>query len=421
MGLSSALYSGISGMNTNGTAMSVIGNNIANTNTVGFKSSRTVFSDLLASSVNGSGGACQVGRGAGLSTVDNLFSQETFETTASGTDLAIEGEGLFVVREPSGEGLFFTRAGAFRFDNDGYLINPEGYRVQGKSYINGVLSTAGTNDIQIDINAGVPAKMTGNITLSTKLDSNSEILDPTAFDPTDASTYNYASNPTTIYDSLGNTQLLTTYFIKTADNTWDWKVVDENNNTIYSAIDDTADSPAGNLLVFDETGAQADPSYTASLTLPADAGASPQTINFVLKNTTQVATDSQVISQSQDGYGAGDLTNVSVDKEGNVMAKYSNGKEIPISRIVLAKFSNFNGLQKEGSSLFSATGESGDPRIGVPGSELGNIFTNALEQSNVDLAAEFVKMITTQRGFQANSKVITTTDEMLSELINLKR
>jgi flagellar hook protein FlgE len=150
-------------------------------------------------------------------------------------------------------------------------------------------------------------------------------------------------------------------------------------------------------------------------------GTAAQPLNFELKNTTQFANDSQVISQSQDGYGSGNLTNVSIDNSGNVLARYSNGEDIKISRIVLAKFSNFNGLQKEGASLFSATSESGSARVGVPGSELGKIFTNSLEQSTVDLASEFVKMITTQRGFQANSKVITTTDEMLSELINLKR
>ncbi|MDD4457582.1 MAG: flagellar hook-basal body complex protein, partial [Syntrophotalea acetylenica] len=222
MALSSALYSGISGMNTNGTAMSVIGNNIANTNTVGFKSSRTVFSDLLASSVNGSGGASQVGRGTGLSTVDNLFSQGTFETTESQTDLAIEGEGLFVVREDGSQSLYYTRAGSFSFDGDGYLTNAEGYRVQGKPYVNGLLSSAGASDIRVDINAGIPAKMTDEITLATNLDANSTII-TAPFNPTDTATYNY-SNSATIYDSLGNTHLLTTYFTKSADNTWDWNV-----------------------------------------------------------------------------------------------------------------------------------------------------------------------------------------------------
>jgi flagellar hook protein FlgE len=413
MALSSALYSGISGMNTNGTAMSVIGNNIANTNTVGFKSSRTVFSDLLSSSVNGSGGPSQVGRGTGLSTVDNIFAQGTFETTDSQTDLAIEGEGLFVVRSSDNDGLYYTRAGSFSFDGNGYLTNAEGYRVQGKPYVNGLLSGADATDIKVDINAGIPAKMTNSLTLSTNLDANSPII-TAAFDPADTSTFNY-SNSATVYDSLGNTHLMTTYFTKSADNTWDWNVVDENDSVVYSS------ASAGNSLVFDTSGAQVSGGTATLGPLSLGAGTAPQTIEFALENTTQFANDSQVISQTQNGYGAGNLTNISIDNSGNVLAKYSNGEEIRNSRIVLAKFSNFSGLQKEGASLFSATGDSGPPRIGVPGTELGNIFTNALEQSTVDLAAEFVKMITTQRGFQANSKVITTTDEMLSELINLKR
>jgi flagellar hook protein FlgE len=279
--------------------------------------------------------------------------------------------------------------------------------------VNGILSSADATDIMVDINAGIPAKMTDEITLSTNLDANEPII-TTTFDPTDTSTYNY-SNSTTIYDSLGNTHLLTTYFIKSADNTWDWNVVDENNATVYSS------AAASNSLVFDTTGTQVSGGSATLGPLTVDTGTAPMSIDFALENTTQFANDSQVISQTQNGYGAGNLTNISIDNEGNVLAKYSNGEEMAVSRIVLAKFSSFSGLRKEGASLFSATGESGAPRIGVPGSELGNIFTNALEQSTVDLAAEFVKMITTQRGFQANSKVITTTDEMLSELINLKR
>ena len=186
---------------------------------------------------------------------------------------------------------------------------------------------------------------------------------------------------------------MTTYFTKSASNTWDWNVVDENNSVVYSS------AAAGNALTFDTSGAQVSGGTATLGPLTLGTGTAAQTINFALENTTQFANDSQVISQTQNGYGAGNLTNITIDNEGNVLAKYSNGEEIKVSRIVLAKFSNFSGLQKEGASLFSATGDSGPPRIGVPGTELGNIFTNALEQSTVDLAAEFVKMITTQAWF----------------------
>lgn len=414
MAISSSLYSGISGLNTNGNAMAVIGNNIANTNTVGFKSSRAVFSDLLSGFVNGSGGLSQVGRGTGLSSVDNIFGQGTFESTESNTDLAIEGEGLFVLSEPTNGATYYSRAGAFHFDGDGYLVNPEGFRVQGKAYdANGNLTAGDETDIQVNINSAIPARMTATMDLSTNLDANSDII-TAAFDVTDPSTYNYASSAT-VYDSLGNTHMLTTYFTKTGANQWDWNIVDEGNNVVA----DSATAPNTSLL-FDTNGEQT-AGATATITgLNWGPDTSVQNITFTF-NTTQYANDSQVLSQDQDGYGPGSLMKITIDGEGTVTANYSNGERIKVACVVLAKFANFGGLIKEGQNLFSATDAAGPPRVGVPGPELGNLFTNALEQSTVDLAAEFVKMITTQRGFQANSRVITTTDEMLSELINLKR
>jgi flagellar hook protein FlgE len=414
MAISSSLYSGISGLNTNGNAMAVIGNNIANTNTVGFKSSRAVFSDLLSGYVNGSGGLSQVGRGTGLSSVDNIFGQGTFESTESNTDLAIEGEGLFVLSEPTNGATFFSRAGAFHFDGDGYLVNPEGYRVQGKAYdANGNLTAGDETDIQVDINSAIPARMTATMALSTNLDANSDII-AAAFNVADPATYNYASSAT-VYDSLGNTHMLTTYFTKTGANQWDWNIVDESN----SVVADSSTAPNTSLL-FDTNGEQTagDTATITGLNWGPDTSLQNIAFNF---NTTQYANDSQVLSQDQDGYGPGSLMKITIDGEGTVTANYSNGERIKVSCLVLAKFANFGGLVKEGQSLFSATDAAGPPRVGVPGPELGNLFTNALEQSTVDLAAEFVKMITTQRGFQANSRVITTTDEMLSELINLKR
>lgn len=422
MAISSSLYSGISGLNTNGNAMSVIGNNIANTNTVGFKSARTVFSDLLSGSINGSGGSSQVGRGTGLSTVDNLFGQGTFESTESNTDLAIEGEGLFLVNEPTTGNTFYTRAGAFRFDGNGFLVNPEGYHVQGKAYdVNGNLSAGDASDIQVNISAAIPAKMTANMELTTNLDANAPaIATVTSGADIDASvpgTYNYASS-TTVYDSLGNTHMLTTYFAKTSASEWNWAVVDENNNTVASSGDPLVLSNTA--LTFDGNGQQTGGQTATIGGLNWGPDTNTQTIAFKF-NTTQYANDSQVLSQDQDGYGPGNMMKITIDGEGVVTANYSNGERIKVSRIVLAKFANFGGLQKVGQSMFAATDAAGSPRVGVPGPELGSLFTNALEQSTVDLAAEFVKMITTQRGFQANSRVITTTDEMLNELINLKR
>ncbi|MCK5516334.1 MAG: flagellar hook protein FlgE [Desulfobulbaceae bacterium] len=421
MGISSALYSGVSGLNTNGQAMSVIGNNLANTNTIGFKGSRTVFSDLLSSNIKGSGGFSQVGRGVGMSTVDNIFSQGTFESTESNLDVAIEGEGFFMMKEPGDLTTYYSRAGAFRFDENGYLVNPEGFRIQGKGFdANGTLKAGDAGDIQV-LNEGLIAgNATSAMALNTNLDSAEGILPLGGFVITDPNTFNYSSS-TQVFDTLGNPHLLTTYFIKTAENTWNWA---------WSAEDDTGATLQGvgaQTLSFTEDGiltnAALDPPLPTTdniATIDWANGAAASTIDITF-DTTQFNSESVVISQEQDGFGAGDLTGVAINPDGIVIASYSNGEQIKISQLALAKFVNPGGLSLAGTNLFTETTSSGSPRTGLPGPELGKVFTNSLEQSNVDMGAEFVKMITVQRGFQANSKIITTVDELLGELINLKR
>ncbi len=421
MGISSALYSGVSGLNTNGQAMSVIGNNLANTNTIGFKGSRTVFSDLLSGSINGSGGISQVGRGVGMSTVDNIFSQGTFETTESNLDVAIEGDGFFMLREEGNLTTFYSRAGAFRFNDEGYLVNPEGFRVQGKGFdVNGTLKAGDAGDIQV-LNEGLIAgNATTELSLTTNLDADEGILPVAGLDITDPNTFNYASS-TQVYDSLGNPHLLTTYFLKTGQNNWAWA---------WSAEDDTGAILQGvgaNALNFTTDGiltnAALDPPLPTTGNIAAIDWANGTTVSTldITFDTTQFNSESVVISQGQNGFGAGDLTGIEIDPDGIVIASYSNGEQTKISQLVLGKFVNPNGLQAAGSNLFIETTSSGTPRTGLPGPELGKVFTNSLEQSNVDMGAEFVRMITVQRGFQANSKIITTVDELLGELINLKR
>lgn len=425
MGISSALYSGVSGLNTNSAALTVIGNNLANTNTTGFKGSRTVFSDLLSSNVRGSGGTSQVGRGVNLSIVDNIFSQGTFESTESNLDVAIEGDSFFMLREDGAEDIYYTRAGAFRFDEDGYLVNAEGYRVQGRQYdaATGELIPGDPEDIQV-VNEGlIEANQTANITLNTNLDASATAIDPALFNVADTSTYNYSTS-TQIFDSLGNAHLVTTYFIKLdpananpvgTENQWEYHVSYEVGGV------ETDDAAATGVLTFATDGTIAAP-VVQDVTV-ADWGngsALNQEIDITI-DTTQFNSDSNVISQNQDGYGAGNLTGVDINADGAVVASYSNGKQIFVAHLTLAKFINPNGLKQTGNNLYTANNESGAARIGLPGAELGNIYTNSLEQSNVDMGKEFVTMIQVQRGFQANSKIITTIDELLGEVINLKR
>ena len=769
MGIQSSLYSGISGLATNGNAMTVIGNNIANTNTVGFKTSRVVFSDLLSSTVSGSGGESQVGRGVGLSTVDDIFSQGTFESTESNTDLAVEGTGFFMLKEPSGGSeILYSRAGAFRFNETGQLINAEGYTVQGyfldengnpagdisdlkvvtatsgystanpttevalstnlnsKSEYNTYNATTGTvtttaltgfaglptaktdmadllsvegtllsvvwsdavyqqnsaKDIVTAVNAaglgvtatatansfdcgniaitgtgpitlaagdfkingvditgtvnkataaadlealidakstttGVSATVSGNdltlaaasganivlesdgiqangeslitnfqllngtvaevstaqcvaqgaglgggeyfqinsplggeflvwldldngstaptpasgqtlievdiatgdtaiqvatavatainanayfgavnggtdtvtitnanvgsvtdtadgagaastgFTLATTVDGVSvarqntnfakftlsregELViaggpfstathgftlanyaagtlgEDSTFDVTDPiNTSNYATS-IRIFDSFGDTHLLTNYFRKMdpISNPLQWEVFTlVDGADLKSGTAGVAQQVGTATLSFDSSG-----SLTSATKLTTDNNAldwvndatQTQEVIFTM-NTTQYASQSVVNSQSQDGYAAGTLVSVDIDTSGYIYGKFSNGDPRVLAQLALASFNNTNGLTKKGNNLYAATSSSGPPVIGTVGSGVGKLFTNSLEQSNVDLAQEFVKMITIQRGFQANSKIITTTDEMMNDLINLKR
>ena len=444
MGVSSSLYSGVSGLNANGNAMSVIGNNIANANTIGFKSSRAIFGDLLSSQISGSGGVSQVGRGVGLSIVDNVFSQGTFENTETNTDLAVEGAGFFIVSDPStGNAVnHYTRAGAFRFDSEGNMVNPEGYNVMGYNLDENGDTIGDLTPIRANTESFTQAGPTENIDLNTNLDSDSVVLNGGVFDVTDpANTSNYATS-IQVYDSLGSTHLMTTYFTKTSDQNWEYNLVVDGGE-VNGGTSGVLEVVGTGTLEFDANGDLIRIDGTDLYTTPGDTSSDPvlprptattgagnldwvngavQTQEIAIDmQTTQYASPSVVVSQEQDGYGTGTLVKLSVDEFGNVIGNFSNGTPRKLMRLALAKFTNPNALDKAGNNMYAQSNDSGVPVIGTVGSGVGSIFTNALELSNVDLAQEFVKMITTQRGFSANSKTITTTDEMLAEVINLKR
>ena len=417
MGLSSAFYTAISGLQGSSQAMTVTGNNIANSNTVGFKSSSTVFADLLSANIASSSGNTQVGRGSQVQTVQTCFSQGGFESTESGTDIAIEGSGFFIVSDPMSDTSLYTRNGNFSFDDDGYLVTADGFRVQGSSYnADGILASGNLSDILVDLVSQIEAEPTENVTLQTNLDSNSDIL--TGFDITaPEDTSNYATT-TTVYDSLGTSHLLTCYFSKTADQQWDWHLtVDADDLGGTAGVVQEIGTGA---LEFDENGNLLTGGAAAVAALTWDNGSAAQNLTYNF-DTTQFNSDSTVFSQDQDGYPSGEVTDVDIAADGTVSAVYSNGETMAIAMISLATFINADGLDAVGNSLYSATSESGSPTIGYPGATQGNLITQALELSNVDLATEFVDLITIQNGYSANSRVITTIDEMMQELLNIKR
>lgn len=422
MGLSTALYTAITGLQGTSQAMTVTGNNIANSSTTGFKTSSTLFSDLLSANIASSAGNSQVGRGAQVQTVQTNFSQGGFESTESSTDIAIEGSGFFIVADPLSDSTLYTRNGNFKFDEDGFLVTADGYRVQGSTYnANGVLASGNLSDIQVDLVSQIEARQTENVELQTNLDCNSEILNSGVFDITaPEDTSNYATT-TTVYDTLGTSHLLTCYFTKVTDQTWEWNLTVDSGDIGGTA--GTLTNIGSGTLSFDVDGnllSGGTGTTTASILTWANGADQTQQLTYTF-DTTQFDSDSTVFSQDQDGYASGEVTDVVIAADGTVSAVYSNDETIPVAMISLATFINPDGLKAVGSSLFSESSISGSPTIGYPGSTQGTLITQALELSNVDLATEFVDLITIQNAYSAASKVITTTNEMLDELVNLIR
>lgn len=479
MSITSSLFAGISGLNALGNAMTVIGDNIANVNTVGFKGSRVTFQDVLSQTVGTSAGSAQVGRGTALADISSSFAQGSFESTESATDLAIGGEGFFIVRDPNNkDNEYYTRAGEFRFDKDGNFVNPGGSIVRGWALDEVTGQDKGTiTDITMSSFTSSPSE-TNSMTMIMNLDSTgtnnsagANTTLSTKWDGSDAGG-NYLSDTdfeyqTTlkVYDSLGSTHDITIYFDlgETAiDPIWEFIVTTspaEDNRTVATPsqkgllargtiefngssgqISGQADSITvslndGDGNWTDLTNANATSTGGYFSFTPEFIGGSPMSIKLDFGarysgtawgidalSTTQYATAATTVFQSATGYGAGDLQSISVGSDGAITGSYSNGQVIPLFRVAMAKFQNEQGLYKVGGNLYKATRLSGEPITSKPGtSGLGSISPNSLEQSNTDIATEFVRMITTQRGFQANSKVITVTDQMLAEIINLKR
>jgi flagellar hook protein FlgE len=423
-----SLYTAITGMNANGTWLSVIGDNIANLNTVGFKASRVAFGDVLAGAV----GSLQVGRGVLTSDVSPLFTQGSFETTANGLDLSIDGDSFFIVNENGA--TYYTRAGQFSVDKDGNVVNPEGLILQGyladaAGNITGTIGNLQIAGTQSLANATVNASIALNLDATGAIQTTPFTLDDNGDgNNDDPANFNF-SNTISVYDSQGGIHQVTLYFEKTADNAWNVHYV--HSDPANPAVLVEAGSQA---LTFDTNGALVDDNSGTAISFDFGASVtSPQNIAFDygtgtaesgtgVDGTTQYASDFGVMHLSQDGYPAGSLTNVSISDDGVITGVFTNGQTRAIGRIALAKFIAPDGLAKLGRNLYAESYDSGQPIVGMAAtSGLGRVLSNSLELSNVDLAEEFVKMISAQRGFQANSRIITTTDELLQELVNLKR
>ncbi|MGE6753107.1 flagellar hook protein FlgE [Rossellomorea sp. NPDC071047] len=404
-----SMYSGISGMKNFQTKLDVIGNNIANVNTYGYKKGRVTFQDLMNQTVSGAsratenrGGqnAKQVGLGASLSSIDTIQTQGSLQTTGRSLDVAISGDGFFVVRQGNNE--MFTRAGNFYLDSNGNLVTGQGNLVQGYPVNgDGVVNQSGATDIKIDTNTTMAPQATGNATYNGNLKSSA--VDGTVVEL-----------ETRVKDSLGKDISIKLVMEKSGQNEWDV--------TISSLTDDvTVSNGQDSVLNFDEEG-KLTSQVPFPITLNNETGANPtQTIDLDFSKITQFDSSSSANVDTVDGNSEGYLESFNIGSSGEVNGVFSNGEVRVLSQLALATFSNPGGLTKAGNNLFQASNNSGLPNQGLAGEGRGALQSGALEMSNVDLSEEFTEMITAQRGFQANTRIITTSDEILQELVNLKR
>jgi flagellar hook protein FlgE len=402
----------LSGINAQQEKLGAIGNNIANSQTVGFKSSDVQFADVFAQS--------RIGLGTKVSATQQDFSQGNIESSGRSMDLAIAGEGFFRFQQTSGE-VGYSRNGQLTMTAGGDLVNAQGAQIMGYSAdADGNVQPGGeVEPITIDAE-DLPANATTELDIALNLDAGEEGLAPGDFDSTDPATYSYSTNAT-VYDSQGNGRNLSLYFIKDEGSTNQWSVKGKlsggpDDAQVYDGLDLGA-------LAFNQDGTLNADNSTPIAINTDEFGAGPFEALNVTPNfagTSQFANDSTVNDLTQDGYTSGSLVGTTIQEDGTVMRNYSNEQSRAAGQVSLVSFRNPEGLKPEGDNLWSATGASGQELVGVPGTgQRGLIEPGAVETSNVDMASELVDMIVSQRAYQANSQTISTQDELLQTIINL--
>ncbi len=439
-----SLSAAVSGLRNQQTRMDVIGNNVANVNTVGFKAGRVTFkegfSQLVSSATRPDGNTgginpMQVGLGSQIGSIDTLYTQGNLESTGQNTDLAVQGNALFIVK--NGAESFYTRAGNFKLDANGTLVSAtNGFRVQGRAAVNGKL-TDPLADLKIPIGQTAPANATTKISLSGNLDASANVFDKgtaTTLDPLDPTQRGLDANKNsfkdltiTAYDSLGAKQEIKMVAWKTAPNQWDWKF-DDTNMSIATPPGLT-ELGGSHPITFKSDGSL-DTSVAGfappQISFTPKSGASDVTISLDMgtgmSGLSQFAGAANAVMRDQDGYTNGQLQDFSIDATGTIVGSFTNGTTQTLGQVGLADFDNPSGLAAAGDNMYSVTANSGSAILGYASEgSPSSIASGSLEQSNVDLAQEFTDMIVAQRGFQANGRVITTSDQMMQELVALKQ
>ena len=414
---------GLSGLNAASKNLEVIGNNIANANTYGAKVSRAEFADVYANTLSGTSSA--VGIGVTVAAVAQQFTQGSISTTESPLDLAIKGDGFFQV-QTNGSAVAYTRNGAFKVDRDGFIVNNQSQKLMGYRADNNGTVIPGTAAALKMPTAGITPAVTTKADMEMNLDSRSAVTAPASGPPidfADPTSYNNATSQT-VYDAKGQSVALTYYFQKASTDTWN----------VYVAANGVPISTSGGQPAASTTiafppggGAPTAPASTVTLDIPAVPGSSGFTsepipnVQFDVSRARQYGSPFGVTALSQDGYSPGQLIGVQVESNGIVNARYSNGQTKPAGQLEIASFRNPQGLTPTGGNGWVRSFASGEPIVGVPGDgNLGVLQAGALEESNVDLTAELVDMITAQRVYQANAQTIKTQDQVLQTIVNLR-
>lgn len=408
---------GVSGLNSSASNLDVIGNNIANSGTIGFKAGSVQFSDVYAGS--------RVGLGTQVSGVSQNFTAGAVQSSTRALDVAIvNGDGFFRLASPGGE-VAYSRNGQFNMDKNGYIVNSAGLQLTGyKVGANGAVAGGSPAALQLPTTAMAP-NATQNIAAQFNIDSRSTVPTASPFNANDSATYNYA-NAVTIFDSLGNSHELSTFFVKTAANTWNVYATADGNPLTSTGAMTVPPAAAGSLatVTFDGSGqlATTSPTTLSIAGLNFSNGANPMGFTVNVAGTTQFGNVNDVKKLTQDGYTSGQLTSFAINQDGTVTGKYSNEQSKTLGRIVLSSFVNPNGLQPKGANVWTETAASGQPLTGTPGAgtKVGALASGSLEASNVDLTAELVNLIIAQRTYQANAQTVKTQDQVMQTLVNMR-
>jgi flagellar hook protein FlgE len=429
MSINSALYVGVSGLTAESDALGVIGDNLANTSTIGFKQSRADFDDVLGSAA---GGDQTIGSGVRMARTQQIFAEGSLTNTGVNTDMAISGDGFFVVGGSVGgaPGTYYTRAGQSSLNSQGQLVNPDGLQFQGyASTGSGTYSTT-LGPISVST-AALPPKMTTTLNVTANLDSTAT-AQAGAFDPQNPTTTSNFSTSMQVYDSKGTAHSVDVYFAKNANGSWDYHALASGSDVTGGTAGQNVDIASGTL-TFNSSGALQSNTLNAGGTVSFNGATAnqPLALNFGTSiaaggagtdGITDFGGTSTVSAQSQDGYASGSLSGVTIQSDGTVDGVYTNGQSIGVAQLAVAKFTSNDGLARTGSNLWTATTDSGVAAVGTAGAGgRGSLVTGELEASNVDVSSQMVDLIAHQFSFQADSKTITTADQMLQDVIQMKQ